>query len=98
MLIHVACLSRRVSRRIGLLLWALGLVDLALSPLWIRYFHLAGHARSISIDFVSGIVIGAGAVLLVYSFGSSEKDEGLPEELSVLDAQSDHGESPGQKS
>lgn len=53
----------------GLSLIVLGLVHQALAPLWVRYFHLAGHLRSLSIDLVSGLALGVGAVLMVNSFG-----------------------------
>jgi len=52
----------------GLLLMALGLAHEALSPMWIRYFHLTGHLRSLSIDFASGVALGMGALLMVNSF------------------------------
>lgn len=72
MYIRSLCLRRRVSFRAGLLLLSLGLLHITLSPLWIPYSHLTGHARDFSIDFLSGLAIGIGIVLLVSSFGNSE--------------------------
>jgi hypothetical protein len=82
-------LTRLVSFRVGLLLLSLGLLHQVLSHWWIRYFHLTGHVRFISIDFVSGFAIGLGVTLLVSSYGGfesrsqkclsiRESDEGRP--------------------
>lgn len=62
-------LNRRAGLRLGLLLLSLGIVHLALSPLWIGYFHPTDHVRSIAIDFVSGLAIGLGLALMVYGLG-----------------------------
>lgn len=75
MLIRFICFHRRMSLRIGMLLVALGLAHLALSGLWVRYFQLTEHMRSISIEFVSGLAIGLGVVLMVNAFAREETQE-----------------------
>lgn len=79
----------------GLLLMALGLAHQALSPFWIRNFHLTGHLRSLSIDFVSGLALGMGAVLMTNSFAKeeSEDDEGPVKES--RSGQPDHSRTNG---
>lgn len=64
------CAKRRGCLPVGLLLILLGLAHQTLSPLWIRYFHLTGHFRSLSVDFASGLVLGLGVMLLVGSFSN----------------------------
>ena len=68
MLFRELCARRRGCLPIGLLLTGLGLAHQALSPWWIRHFHLTGHIRSLSIDFASGLALGMGVVLMVNSF------------------------------
>ena len=64
------CARRKGCLPIGLLLVALGLAHQALSPFWVRYFHLTGHLRSLSVDFASGLLLGIGVMLLIGSFSN----------------------------
>ena len=94
MLNRYLCLHRRVSLRIGLLLVALGLAHLVLSGFWVGYFQLTGHVRSISVEFVSGLAIGLGMVLLVSSLGSDHHE---PEEGSLLESEQQPSGRPAEK-
>ena len=76
MLNHFFFLSRRASLRLGVLVLSLGALHLALSPLWIGYFHPTDHVRSFAIDFVSGLAIGLGLALMVYGLGRDSEPEG----------------------
>ena len=64
------CAKRRGCLPMGLLLIVIGITHQALSPLWSRVFHLTGPVRSLSVDFVSGLVLGLGVMLLVGSFSN----------------------------
>jgi len=70
MLFRNLCAKRRGCLPIGLLLTALGLAHQALAPIWIRYFHLTGNLRSLSIEFVAGLALGIGVALIVNSFNN----------------------------
>ncbi len=70
MLNRFFCLNRRASLRVGLLSLCLGILHEVLAHWWAGYVHLTDHARSISVDFVSGLAVGLGGVLIVYGFGS----------------------------
>lgn len=74
MLLRDFCARRKGCMPAGLLLMALGLAHQALSPFWIRSFHLTSHLRSLSIDFVSGLALGIGAVLMTNSFAKEEPE------------------------
>ena len=94
MLNRYFCLDRRASFRAGLWLVALGVAHLALSGFWVRYFQLTGRVRSISVEFVAGLVVGLGIVLLASSLGS---DNRAAEDGSLLDSERQAAERSGQQ-
>jgi hypothetical protein len=91
MLFRDLCAKRRGCMPMGLLLMALGIAHQALSPFWVRYFHLTGHLRSLSIDLASGLALGMGAALMVNSFG---KDGPEAAECAVDESEPDQPDHP----
>ncbi len=75
MLFRSVYANKKASLRMGLLAVAIGLCHQTLSPLWVRHFHVTGHGRSILVDFVSGLAVGLGIVLLVSAFGNNDPAE-----------------------
>ena len=89
------CVNRRTSQRIGLAVVTLGAVHQVLSPWWIRYLHLTGQRRTLSIDFASGLAMGVGIAFLVSAFGNDRPE---PAHGFLMDSEKEQPDGPARKS
>jgi hypothetical protein len=89
------CVNRRASQRIGLAVVALGAVHQVLSPWWIRYLHLTGQRRTLSIDFASGLAMGVGIAYLLDSFRNNRPE---PAPCLLMDSEAEQPDRPAPKS
>lgn len=75
---HALQLSPRAGMRIGSIVSSLCPLNLLLSEWYIGYFHLTGHARSISKYLVSSLLLVLGFVVFANGYCKSDPEPSEP--------------------